>query len=522
MKLKRKFPQVKFKGDFIDGAFVPAANPDFVFAGKSPADKDDTIGEVPCSYSSAEQAVAAAARARDSWALSSWEERKKAMDSLLIELRDRSAEFVELISREIGKPRWESAMEVASMEARVVHALHEFEERAAEFSVDDTLENWSRKGKGSVGVCRMKPRGVALALPHFNLPGDSPLSYLVPSLLSGNTTIYKPSKKAPGVGQLLAECMERAGFPKGVFNMVQGGREMARRLAQQTDVDTVFYAGDFEFGKQLRKDTFEHSEKLLVLETGGKNPAIVMDDADIDAAIRETLISAYLTCGQRAESTSRLILQQGIAEKFLSRFHEAAKKISIGVPFQEENPPFMGPLVDKKTVDRYLTFQGIAIREQGECIMRGKALQLESDGFYVTPSIYLFKNADPQKILQSVYLQTEVFGPSIGAHIVKDWEEAAAVANASNYALAASVFTADEEKFRLLWRVLRYGAIHWNEGTVRRSLRMPYGGIKRSFKAGPFARGIESYVNYAVSSIESSKARTGGELPPGLNLDKKS
>lgn len=514
-QLKRKFPQVTFKGDFIDGDFHAASDPDFVFEGKSPADKGDTIGSVACNYASVDRAIGAAARASDAWALSAWEARREAMNRFLAELRRCSTEFVELISREIGKPRWESAMEVAAMEARIAYSLEEFETRATEFSVSDSVDTWARKSEDSLGFSRMKPRGVVLVLSHYNLPGDNPLSYVVPSLLSGNTIVYKPSKKAPAVGQLLAECMQRANFPRGVFNMVQGGREMARRLAQHEDVNTVFYAGDFEFGKQLRKDTFEHSEKLLVLETGGKNPAIVLSDADIDTTIREVLIGAYLTGGQRAESTSRLILHKDIAEEFLSRFHASAKKFVIGNPFQETQP-FMGPLVDKKTLDRYLTFQGIATREQAECVMRGKALSLETDGFYVTPSIYLFKNNDLKKIRSSVYLQTEIFGPTLGVHIVKDWEEAAQVANASNYALVASVFTQDEEIFRKLWRVLRYGAIHWNEGTVRRSLRMPYGGIKHSFKAGPFVRNIASYATYSVGSIETKRPREIGDLPPGL------
>lgn len=179
----------------------------------------------------------------------------------------------------------------------------------------------------------------------------------------------------------------------------------------------------------------------------------------------------------------------------------------------------MGPLVDKKTLDRYLTFQGMAVREQAECIMRGKALTLDSDGFYVSPSIYLFKSADPQKIMSSVYLQSEIFGPSLGVHVVKDAEEAVQVANASNYALACSVFTSSEEKFRSMWQLLRYGIIHWNEGTVRRALNLPLAGIKRSSKASPFVRSLTSFVNYPVSSIETSDpALEKLELPPGIEI----
>lgn len=324
MKLLKKFPQIGFKGDYIGGKFRSHTDPDFTFEGKSPAAKSDLIGTIACSYSSADEAVAAALKARDAWAITPWEKRKQAILNFREKIAAHSAAFAELISREVGKPRWESMVEVNAMLARVDFYVQEFDGGGPEFQVEHPIQERGKQNH-SLGYCRTKPRGIALVLSHFNSPGDNAMSYIVPAMVSGNTIIYKPSKKAPGVGQLLAECAHGAEFPPGVFNMVQGGREMAKRLAQNPEIDTIFFAGDFEFAKQIRRDTLEHNEKLLAFETGGKNPAIVLEDADMDTAIREVLIGAYATTGQRAESTSRLILQESIAEEFLTRFHKCAK-----------------------------------------------------------------------------------------------------------------------------------------------------------------------------------------------------
>mgnify|MGYP003394160472 CR=1 FL=1 len=389
----RKFAKVDARGDFYAGGFRVAADPDFQFEGKSPANKKDVIMSLGCSYAAGEEAIASAAGARDAWAATNPLERAGFVKALRVRIEASANELGDLISREIGKPRWESAWEISSALGRLDVCLQECAGQEQALQAGSHL--------------REKPRGVALVLSHYNQPLESPLGYLIPALLSGNTVVYKPSKKAPGVGQKLAECFLEAGFPAGVFNRGQGGREMARRLAQHEHVDVIFYAGDYEFGKHLRKDTFDHNEKLLMLETGGKNPLIVWDDADMEAALREAIIAAYLTAGQRAEATSRLILHESIASEFIEKFHARAKKIEIGDPFSEDLPAFMGPLVDKKNVDRYLTFQGIAVREKAECIMRGKALSSDADGFFVSPSIYLFKDRSPAKILSSVHRQCE-------------------------------------------------------------------------------------------------------------------
>lgn len=511
------FPRYAFSGDFIGGNFRLSKDPDHSFEVRSPANLQDFLGEVHCDYSSVDESIAAAQRARDSWLLQSFDARKAVLDRCLEVLRDRAPQIRQVIARETGKPLWEISDEIGSVEQRYNCLIQEL--RAANLFTEGALLN-GVGGKAEKMHLRAKPRGITLVISHFNLPLDSALSFIFPALLAGNVVILKPSKRTPALGQEIASIFQQANAPAGIFNLVQGGREMARRLAQQSEVDTVFYAGDYEFGKLLRKDTAEHSEKLLILETGGKNPAIILDDADLDLAITETLIAAYQTAGQRAESLSRILLGEKIAEEFIERFHEAAKKIVIGNPFDEANPPFMGPLIDKKSLARYLTFQGMAVREGGECIMRGKTIGADSDGFYVSPSIYFFKETDLAKTVASTFLQTEIFGPSLGIQVVNSVDQAVAFANASNYGLLCSVFTRSEENYRRSWEGLRYGAIHWNQGTTRRSYGQPLSGIRRSFKANPMVQSMFGYVSYPVHSVEEAEPIRRTSLPPGIDLTK--
>lgn len=511
---RTKFQSIEFRGDYFAGKFQLSGDPDFSYEGKSPADKSDLVMKVSCNYSAAEEACRAAGNARDYWARTTYRDRR-AFILRFLELLSRDAvELRQRISRETGKPLWEAAMELEATQRRTRVVIEEFDR-----------DGWDQDivlGNGRLeGAYRAKPRGAMLVLSHFNRPLENPLTYIIPGLLAGNTVVLKPSKKTPAMGQYLAEAFHEVGAAPGVFNLVHGGREMARRLAQQSDIDTIFYAGDYEFSKLLRRDTFDDSEKLLVMETGGKNPAIVFEDADQDLAVREILISAFQTAGQQAQSTSRLILLESVAESFIERLHEAAKNIQVGYPFDEANPPFMGPLVDRKTTDRYITFQGTAVREQAECVMRGKTLQLGHDGFYVSPSIYLYKNNEAKKIKDSTYLQTEIFGPSLGIHVVKSTEEAMAVANINNYGLCASVFTQSADRYQELWHGLRYGAIYWNCGTLRNLGNFRISGIRRSFKASPLVKTLSGYVTYPVASVENQDGGAEPEMiPPGLGLEK--
>jgi len=206
---------------------------------------------------------------------------------------------------------------------------------------------------------------------------------------------------------------------------------------------------------------------------GGKNAAVVWDDCDIKKAVYENLVGCFITTGQRCSATSRLIVRKSIADKFIHHFHEGAKKLSIGYGFDN---PFMGPLINSASVDKYLRFQGIAARENCQQVMRGKVLELSEEGYYVTPSINLVQKPD----LNSIYQKTEVFGPNVAIYTVEDIGEAIQIVNSSSYGLALSVFSDDREVFENLFRLSRVGVMNWNRGTVGASSRLPFGGMGKS------------------------------------------
>jgi acyl-CoA reductase-like NAD-dependent aldehyde dehydrogenase len=302
----------------------------------------------------------------------------------------------------------------------------------------------------------------------------------LPALFLGNTVVLKPSKQTPATAQMLCEAIMQAGFPAGVVNMIQGDKETARRLAQNSAVNVVLFTGPYELGNQIKRDTVDPVDKTLVMETGGKNVSIVWDGADLPLAQRMILEGAYITGGQRSTATSRLIIQRKLAPEFLENFHLLAKQLVIGNPFNEEPTPFMGALIHPISVERYLKFQGIAIREGCECLMRGKAFEnAGTTGHYVTPSIYIVKDHSPEKIYKSIFQQTELFGPCLSVYMVDSLDEAVAVANTVDYGLTASVF-ADQQTAKYFWQKLNFGNLHWNLPTTYQDVALPFGGVRKS------------------------------------------
>ncbi|MBI2604688.1 MAG: aldehyde dehydrogenase family protein [Deltaproteobacteria bacterium] len=499
--------RIETRGNYINGRFVPVEDVVGTLTSKSPADALDVIGSFPYNYSQIDLAADAARAAFPAW------KRAKPGDraALLIRYRDAlkklEGKLSEVIAREVGKPLWEAKQEVAAMINKVDVTLSEGLRVVTDYEIPSILEN-------TFGACRFRPVGVFVVLGPFNFPGHLANGHIVPALATGNCVIFKPSEKAPAAGQIMAEAFDEAGFPNGVFNLVQGEREVGRRLAVCESVDGVLFTGSYEVGLKLKQDTIQQYWKLLALEMGGKNAAIVADDADLDWAVYETLTGAFMTAGQRCSSTSRIIVHKSLFNAFVKKFHERAKAFSIGHPLKN---PFMGPLIDEAAVEKYLKFLGIASREGCEIIMRGKRFEAEHRGSYVTPSICLVRNNSIASVRKSVYQQTEIFGPNVAIYSYENMEEAVELANATQYGLVASAFTASREKYARISEDLKAGLINWNRSTVGASSRLPFGGIRRSGNHFPTAVSAASYCMYPVSSLEVAEPKPAQGLFPGLN-----
>ncbi|MDB2426157.1 aldehyde dehydrogenase family protein [bacterium] len=388
---------IEYKGNYIAGEFIKPQRSEGERQIYSPGDLDDLVFDFSFDYTQIDDACSAAKEAFLPWARLDLSERIEYLNKLKTVYENNTDLIAETISRETGKPLWEAQGEAKAMVGKITITVNH--------SVDLIKTQTIKEAIPSVdGKIWFKPRGVMAVLGPFNFPGHLPNGHIVPALMTGNTIVFKPSEKTSAMGQLFADLIHQAGFPKGVFNVVHGDGEVGKRLAKHAAVDGVLFTGSYDVGLKIKKDTINDYWKILALEMGGKNSTIVWDDADLEKAVYETLIGAFLTSGQRCSCTSRIVLNKKISDKFIKLFHEKAKKLSIG---HWKDNPFMGPLISKQSFDAYLKFQDIANREGAESLMRGKELGCSKKGYYVTPSINLIKSFDSN----SVYQNTEIFGP---------------------------------------------------------------------------------------------------------------
>lgn len=498
-------PAISYLGDFIDGSFVRPKKPDGEWTNNSPADLKDQVIRIEYEFNQADIACKVARDAFPAWSALTLDQRK----SYLLRLKEvflaHADEMAEIISRETGKPFWETKTEAAALASKIDITLNESIKLVADQKIDNALP-------GLTGHIRYKPRGVMSVLGPFNFPAHLPNGHIIPALITGNTVVFKPSELTPATGQFMAQMYEKAHFPKGVFNLVQGRGQVGERLVMNENVEGVLFTGSYETGLKIKQSTMNQFWKVLALEMGGKNASIVWDDADIDKAIYENIVGSFSSTGQRCSCTSRLILGRGIADQFISRFYEAAKKLSIG---HWSEKVFMGPLINEAAVEKYVRFQGIAKREDAESLMRGKTLDLSYPGYYVTPSINIVKKHDPE----SIYQKTELFAPNVAIYTVDDFDEALDIVNSSSYGLVLSVFSKSREIYERAMHKARVGLVNWNRSTVGASSRMPFGGMGKSGNNQPSAHFAVYYCTAPYSCLEDEGPFDRTKILPGLNFE---
>lgn len=502
----------QYRGYFIQGEFRIPQDVNGDWLAKSPADFSDELGRVSYSYSMIDEAVASARKAFRAWRQIPFSDRAEYLKKFQLLLKKREKDFAEVIAREVGKPLWEANTEVGAMINKVDITLNESMKFVSDFHIPNIMENTD-------GYCRHRPLGVMAVLGPFNFPGHLPNGHFIPALATGNTVVFKPSEKTPFTGQWIAELFAEAGLPPGVFNLVQGEKEVGRRLSTHEEVDGVLFTGSYEVGTRIKQDTLQQHWKLLALEMGGKNASIIDETADLNHALYETLLSSFLTTGQRCSATSRVFIHESLFGPFTKAFHERAKAFVIGHPLES---PFMGPLIEQGAMDRYMKFIGIAAREGFEMMMRGKILELAHKGNYVAPSICTAPSMTLEQAKKSVYQQTELFGPNVAIIGYQDLEEALEIVNETQYGLVTSVFSKNASVYEKCFNSLEMGLINWNKSTVGASSRLPFGGLKKSGNHFPTALTSTRYCTYSVSSLE---VKTPGDITslamktPGLNWE---
>ena len=499
---------VSYKGDFINGRFVPATKGDGEFKDISPADLNDLVMAVPFKHDHIDEACVAAKKAYPAWARLSVDERRVYLMRLKELFDSHVDQMAQLIARDTGKPLWDATTEAKALGAKIDITLNHSIKLVAEEHIPNALPQVE-------GVIRYRSRGVMAVVGPFNFPAHLPNGHIIPALISGNTVVFKPSEQTPAVGQLMAELYEKAQLPPGVFNLVQGDGAAGGRLVASEHVDGILFTGSYEVGLKIKQETLTHYWKILALEMGGKNATVVWDDADMDKAIYETLIGAYMTSGQRCSGTSRVIVHPKIADEFTERFYQAAKKLSVG--HWSENT-FMGTLINEGAVEKYIRFQEIANRENCESLMRGKSLDnLKHKGHYVTPSIHLVKKFDPN----SVYQKSEIFGPNVAIYQSDNFDDTMRIVNSTGYGLVMALFSKNRELYEEALLKARVGLLNWNRTTNGASSRLPFGGMGKSGNDRASAHFAIQYCTVPVASLEDPTPFDPTKVLPGMNLDMK-
>jgi succinylglutamic semialdehyde dehydrogenase len=432
----------------------------------------------------AEDAVMRARAAFPAWSRLAPEARAEHLRAWAATTKRHAERIAKLITREMGKTLAEARQEASLLADKVDVTLED--------RVRARIASYEVPGAGTrVNRCTYRPYGVMAVVGPFNFPAHLPNGHWVPALLAGNTVVFKPSERTPAVGALMAELMAEAGMPGGVFNLAQGRGDVAAGLVAHDEVDGVLFTGSWPVGRRILEANLDRPGRMVALEMGGSNPAIVLDDADLAVAVAECVRCAFLTTGQRCTCTRRVIVHERVADRFMSAFLDAARAITVGAG-DAEPAPFMGPLVSREARDAALRFQ--AERAEGGARVLLEAAAPAGEGWFLTPGVLevdLFERATDR----------EAFAPVVQVSRCRDLDDAVVQANATDFGLAASVFTRSASAVEQAMHGIRAGCVNVNCGTAGASGKLPFGGLGRSGNLRPAGAAMIDACAYPVASM---------------------
>ena len=460
---------------------------------------DPCTGEVvwrgPAAEPAALDGVLARARAGfTAWSRRPLEERHAVARAFAALAKARREQIATLLSRETGKPYWETLTEADTVAGKVEVSIKAQAERAGERSSDVP---------GGQARLAHRPHGVLAVIGPFNFPMHLPNGHIAPALIAGNAVVFKPSEKTPASGLLLAELWREAGVPGEVLQVVVGGAEIAKALVVHDGIDGVLFTGGVAAGRAIHIALADQPQKIVALELGGNNPLVVWDVADVESAAHLIVQSAYVSAGQRCSCARRLIVPQGAAgEPVVEALAALIDRIVVGAPFDEPGP-FMGPVIDLGSAQGLLDAQarlgGSAIRQ-----MR----RLEAGKPFLTPGLI--------DVTDVAVPDAENFGPLLQLVRAKDWDAAIGAANATRFGLAAGLLSDDAARYRDFWSRARAGIVNWNRPTTGAAATAPFGGPGLSGNHRPSAYYAADYCAYPVASMEAASLdfRIGAGLAP--------
>ena len=484
------------KNHFINGEWKEGHGN--TFSSINPADKLTVWEGRGASIEDVKEAIDSARIAINAWGFLALENRYQYLEAFKKALVHSEEAIAEAISKETGKPLWESVLEVKSMIAKIPLSLQAYEERCHPI----TFEKGHTKS-----FTRFKPHGVIAVLGPYNFPGHLPNGHIVPALLAGNTVVFKPSELTPFTAELIAECWRQANLPPGVFNLVQGGRDTGGYLTQAREIDGIYFTGSWETGHQFLQQFASQPEKILALEMGGNNPLVVTNIKDIQAACVLTVLSAYLTSGQRCSCARRLIIPNGqIGDEFLEALINYIPTLALG-PYHEKPEPFMGPLITAHAATKVLSQVESLEKLGGKHLIKpklqGQSSAMLSPGLMDVTSIKLKPDI-------------EIFGPFLQVIRVQDFEKAIQEAGRTAYGLTAGLLSDDPREFETFYKNIKAGVINWNTALTGASSQAPFGGLGISGNHRPSGFFAADYCTFPVASMQSSSLQLPDNIPIAL------
>jgi acyl-CoA reductase-like NAD-dependent aldehyde dehydrogenase len=438
----------------------------------------EVMGKVPAgTEKDIDTAVAAARAAFDGWSATPAAKRAEILQKIADGLKARAAELGATIAQEVGMPiklagRIQAGLPIANFAnyAKIASA-YEFEKKVGN------------------SLVVQDPVGVVGAITPWNYPLHQIALKVAPALAAGCTVVLKPSEIAPFNAFILAEVIESAGLPKGVFNLVTGfGPAAGEALVKHPGVDMISFTGSTRAGKRI-SEVAAQTVKRVALELGGKSASVILEDADLAAAVKGTVSGCYLNSGQTCTALTRMLVPASKYEEAAKLAVEAAKGFTLGDPLSEATR--LGPLSSQMQLDRVRDYIKKGVAEGAE-LLTGGADQPEGvapGGYFVKPTVF-------GKVKNSMTIaQEEIFGPVLSIIPYKDEEDAVKIANDSPYGLAGAVWSGDEAHAQKVARRIRAGQIDVNGGAF--NMNAPFGGFKQSGhgrEAGLY--GLEEFLEY--------------------------
>ena len=472
--------------NYINGQWVGSSA---VIENINPSDTSDVVGHyAKASPEDCLAAISAANAAFAGWSQSGLEQRKQVLDFIGAELIARSGEIGEILAREEGKTRAEGVGEV--------YRSGQFFQYYGAESLRLMGENTQSVRPGVDVEVHREALGVIGIVTPWNFPMAVAAWKVAPALAYGNAVVLKPAELVPASAWILADIISRSGLPAGVFNLVMGsGRDVGETLCTSPDIQAVTFTGSVGVGRHIARNAIDNMARVQ-LEMGSKNALVVLDDADMDTAVSCAVAGGYFGTGQKCTASSRIIVQAGIHDAFVEKLSAAVSQLVVAHALTEGAQ--IGPVVDARQLEQNLEYIQIAKDEGAELAVGGERLQLDTEGYFMSPT--LFVNTHNKMRIN----REEVFGPIACVIKVASYEEALEVSNDSEFGLTSGIITNSLQHAGHFKRHSQSGCVMVNLPTAGTDYHVPFGGRKNS-SYGPREQGQYAREFYTIIKTNYSK-----------------